>query len=170
MIYSEIIMEITRNISLEINQFISVSQSCLTLCDPMMQHREARLPCPSPSPGGYSDSCPSHWWCQPTISSSVIPFSSRLQSSQHQGLFKRASSLHQVTKGLEFQLQHQPFQWIFRTDFLEDGLIGSPWCPRDSHESSPTPRFKSINSSALSFLYILIFTSTHDYRKNHRFD
>ena len=90
MIYSEIIMEITRNISLEINQFSSVSQSCLTLCDPMMQHREARLPCPSPSPGGYSDSCPSHWWCQPTISSSVIPFSSRLQSFPASGSFQKS--------------------------------------------------------------------------------
>ena len=90
MIYSEIIMEITRNISLEINQFSSVSQSCPTLCDPMMQHREARLPCPSPSPGGYSDSCPSHWWCQPTISSSAVPFSSRLQSFPAAGSFQKS--------------------------------------------------------------------------------
>ena len=44
--------------------------------DPM----DARLPCPSPTPGACSDSCPSSWWCHPTISSSVIPFSSHLQS------------------------------------------------------------------------------------------
>ena len=44
---------------------------------------------------------------------------------QHQGLFQWVSSSHQVTKVLEFQLQHQPFQWIFRTDFLYHGLVGS---------------------------------------------
>ena len=68
--------------------------------------------------------------------------------SQHQGLFQWVSFLHQVTKALEIQLQHQSFQWIFRTDFLEDGLAGPPCSPRDSQESSPTPQFQSINSSA----------------------
>ena len=43
-----------------------------------LQH--ARLPCPSPNPRAYSDLCLSSWWCHPTISSSVIPFSSHLQS------------------------------------------------------------------------------------------
>ena len=48
--------------------------------------------------------------------------------------------------------------------------IGSPWCPRDSQESSPTPQFKSINSSVLSFLYSPTLTSIHDYWKNYSFD
>ena len=130
-----------------------------------LQH--ARLPYPSPTPGAYSNSCPLSWWCHPTISSSVVPFSSHLQS-QHQGLFQWVSSSHQLTKILE--LQHQSFQWIFRTDFLEDGLVGSPCCPRDSQDSSPTPQFKSINSSVLSFLYGPTLTSIHDYWKNHSFD
>ena len=51
--------------------------------------------------------------------------------SQCQGLFQGVSSLHQVAKVLEFHLQHQSFQWIFRTDFLYDGLVGSPCNPRD---------------------------------------
>ena len=89
---------------------------------------------------------------------------------QHQGLFQWVSSLHQVAKVLEFQLQHQSFQWIFRTDFLENGLVGSPCSPRDSQESSPRPRFKSINSLVLSFLYSPTVTSIHDYWKNHSFD
>ena len=63
--------------------------------------------------------------------------------SQHQCLFQGVSSSHQVTKGLEFQLQHQPFQWTFRTDFLQDVLVGSPCSPRDSQESSPTPQFRT---------------------------
>ena len=63
--------------------------------------------------------------------------------SQHQDLFNWVSSSHQVAEVLEFQLQHQTFQWTFRTDFLKDGLVGSPCCPRDSQESSPTPRSKA---------------------------
>ena len=73
--------------------------------------------------------------------------------SQHQSLFQWVNSLHQVPKVLGFQLQHQSFQWIFSTDLLQNGLVGSPCSPRDSQESSPTPQFRSINSSALSFLY-----------------
>ena len=93
-----------------------------------------------------------------------------LNLSQHQGLFQWVSSLHRVTKVLEFQLQHQSFQWTFRTDFLQDGLVGSPCSPRDSQESSPTPQFKSINSSVLSFLYSPTLTSMHDPWKNHSLD
>ena len=81
-----------------------------------LQH--TRLPCPSPTLGAYINSYSSSWWCHPTISSSVIPFCSALNLSQHQGLFKWVSSSHQVAKVLEFQFQHQPFQWIFRTDLL----------------------------------------------------
>ena len=69
--------------------------------------------------------------------------------SQHQGLFQWVSSLQQVAKVLELQLQHQSFQWIFRTDFLYDWLVWSPCSLRDSQESSPAPQFKSINSAAL---------------------
>ena len=86
--------------------------------------------------------------------------------SQLQGLFKRVSSSHQVAKVLEFQLQHQSFQGICRTDFLYDGLVGSPCSPRDSQECSPTPQFKTINSSVLSFLHSPTLTSIHDYWKN----
>ena len=82
-----------------------------------------------------------------------------LNLSQHQGLFKWVSSSHQVAKLLEFQLQHQSLQWTPRTDLLLDWLVVSPHSPRDSQESSPTPQFKSINSSALSFLYSPILTS-----------
>ena len=57
-------------------QFSSVTQSCPTLCNPM----HARSPCPSPTPGVQSDSCPLSQWCHPTISSSVVPFSSCAQS------------------------------------------------------------------------------------------
>ena len=110
-----------------------------------LQH--TRLPCPSPTPRAYSNSCPSRLWCYPIISSSVVPFSSCLQSFPASGSFQKwVSSSHHVAKVLEFQLQHPSFQWIFRTDFLLDGLVGSPCSPRDSQESFPTPQSKSINS------------------------
>ena len=84
-----------------------------------LQH--CRLPCPSPTPGAHSNSCPSSQWCHPTI----YPLSSPSPPAfHHQGLFKWVSSLQQVAKVLEFQLQHQCFQWIFRTDFFRmDGWI-----------------------------------------------
>ena len=109
------------------------------------------------------------WWTCDAIQPShplSSPSPPAFNLPQHQGLFQWVGSSHQVAKVLEFQLQHQSFQWIFWTDFLLDGLVGSPCSPRDSQESSPTPQFKSINSLVLSFLHISIL----DYRKNHSLD
>ena len=77
--------------------------------------------------------------------------------SQHQGLFQWVSSSHQVAKVLGFQLQHRSFQWIFRTDFLQDGLVGSPCSPKDSQEPSPTPQFKTSILRHSAF-FIVIFS------------
>ena len=128
--------------------FSTVTQSCPTLCDPKDLSRSG-LPVhhqlPEPTQTHVQ-------WVSDAIQLSYPPLSPSppaLNLSQHQGLFKWFSSLHQVAKVLEFQLQHQSFQWIFRTDFLQGGLVGSPWSPRDSQESSPIPQFKSLNSSAL---------------------
>ena len=72
-----------------------------------------------------------------------------------------------MAKVLEFQLQHQSFQWTPRTDLLQDRLVGSPCSLRDSQECCPTPQFKSISFSVFSFLYSPTLTSIHDYWKNH---
>ena len=71
--------------SIDCCQFSSVAQVCLTLQPHGLQH--ARLPCPSPIPRAYSNSCPSSRWCHPTISSSVVPFSSHLQLFSASGSF-----------------------------------------------------------------------------------
>ena len=150
-------------------QFSSVTQSCPTLWDPT-NHSSPGLPVHQQLPEftqthvhRVGDAIqPSH------LLPTSCPFAFNL--SQHQGLFKWVSSSHQVAKVLEFQLQHQSFQWIFKTDFLQDGLVGSPCSPRDSQESSPTPQFKSVSSSALSFLYSPTLTSIHDHWKNHSLD
>ena len=95
-----------------IYQFSSVQSSCSVMSDFLKPHtlQHARLPCPSPTHGAYSNSCPSH----PLSSPSPPAFN----LSQHQGLFIWVSSSYQVVKLLELQLQHQSFQLIFRTDFL----------------------------------------------------
>ena len=131
--------------------------------------QHTRPPCPSPTPRVHSNV---HRVGDAIQSSHPLlsPFPPALNLSQHQGLFRWVSSSHQVAKVLEFQLQHQSFQWIFRTDFLQNGLVGSSCSPRDSQQSSTTPQFLSINSSALSFLYSPTLTSIHDHRKNHSLD
>ena len=98
----------------------AVHISCSVVSDSLRPHelQHARLPCPSPTPRAYLNSCPSSRWCHPTISFSVIPFSSCLQYFPASGSFPMVSSSHQVSKVFKFQLQHQSFQWIFSTDFL----------------------------------------------------
>ena len=146
----------------------SVAQSCPTLCYPMN--------------GGTPGLPVHHQLLEPTqthvhqVSDAIqpsLPLSSpspALNITQHQGLFQGVSSLHQVAKVLEFQLQHHSFQRNPRVDLLQNGLVGSPCSPRDSQESSPTPQFKRINSLALCFLFGPAPTSIHDYGKNHSFD
>ena len=135
-------------------QFSSVAQSCLTLCDPM-DCSTPGFPVHHQLPQFIQTHV--HWLSDAIQPSHPLssPSPPALSPSQHQGLFKWVSSSHQVTKELEFQLQHQSFQWIFRTDFPQlemISLVGSPCNSRDSQESSPIPQFKSINSSMLSFL------------------
>ena len=79
--------------------------------------------------------------------------------SQHQSLFQWVNSSHEVAKVLEFQLQHHSFQRNPRADLFQNGLVGSPCSASNSQQSSPTPQFKSINSSALSLLHSPTLTS-----------
>ena len=121
-------------------QFNSVAQSYPTLCNPMNRSTPG-LPVHHQLPEftqthvhRVGDAIqPSH-----PLSSPSLPAPN---PSQHQGLFQWVNSSHEVAKVLEFQLQHQSFQWTPRTDLLEDGLVGSSCSPRDSQESSPTPQF-----------------------------
>ena len=150
-------------------QFSSVAQSCPTLCDPM-NHSMPGLPVHHQLPEfththvhRVSDAIqPSH----PLLS----PSPPAPNPSQPQSLFQGVNSLHEVAKVLEFQLQHHSLQRNTRADLLQNGLVGTPYSPRDSQESSPTPQFKSINSSVLSLLHSPTLTSIHDHRKNHSLD
>ena len=133
-----------------------------------LQH--SRFPCPSLSPRVCSNSWALSQWYHPTISSSVVLFSSRLQSFPALGSFQMS--------------------WFFKSGGRNIGVSASAsvlpmniqdWFPleltslislhsKDSHESSPAPQFKSIGSSALSHLYGPTLTSVPNYWKNHSFD
>ena len=152
--------------------FSSVAQSCPTFRDSMgcrtpglpLQHQLPELT--QTHVHWVSDAIhPSH----PLLSPSPPTFN----LSQHQGLFHWVSSSHQVAKVLEFQCHHQSFQWIFRISFKVSFKID--WLDLIAVQETfkgflPTPRFRSINSLVLSFLYSPSLTSIHDYWKNRSFD
>ena len=150
----------------------SVQSSCSVVSDSLRPHESqyARPPCPSPTPGVYSNPCPLSQWCHPTISSSVIHFSSCPQSFPASGSFPMSQlftsggqsiGVSASTSVLPTNTQDwSPLRW---TDWIS---LQS----KDSQESSPTPQFKSINSSALSFLCSPTLTSIHDHWKNHSLD
>ena len=169
-----------------------------SLWPPGLQH--TRLPCPSPTPRAYSNSCPSSCWCHPTISLSVIPFSSCLQSFFFfYFIFKLYITVldlpnikmnpPQVYISLS---QHQRlFQWISSSHQVAKVLefqlqhqtsqrtlrtdflsdgLVRSPCSPRDSQESSLTQFKSINSLVLSFLYVPTLTSIHDYWKNHNFD
>ena len=144
-------------------QFSSVPQLCPTLCDPMncsmlgllVHHQLPEFIQTHIHPVGDAIQ-PSH-----PLSSPSPP---ALNPSQHQCHFQWVNSSHEAAKVLEFQLQHYSLQRNPRADLLQNGLVGTP-C-----ESSLTPQFKSINSSALSLLHSPALTSIHDHWKNRSLD
>ena len=132
-----------------------------------LQH--ARLPWPSPTLRVYSNSCPSSHWCHPTISSSVVPFSSRLQSFSASGSFQMSQFFASGSQDIGVSASASVLPMNIQ-DWFPLGLIHLICSPRDSQESSSTPQFKNISSLVLSFLCSPTLTSIHDYWKHHSFD
>jgi len=134
------------------------------------ESQHTRPPCPSPTPGVYPNPCSLSRWCHPAISSSIIPFSSCPQSFPALGSFQMSQlfawggqsiGVSASTSDLPMNIQGwSPLGWT--------GWISLQ--SKNSQESSPTPQFKSINSSALSFLHCPTLTSIHDYWKKHSLD
>ena len=142
---------------------IKLLLSCSVVSDSLWPHRlqHSRIPCPSPSPGVCSNSCPLSQWCHPTISSSVTPFSSCPQSFPASRSFPMSwlfvsggQSVGASASGSVFPMN------------IQDWLVWSPCSPRDSQESLSVPDFKIISSLVLSFLYGPTLTSIHDYLWN----
>ena len=131
--------------------YLSSVQS-LRLCDPM-NHSTPGLPVHHQIP--ESTQTHDHWVGDAIQPSHPLLYPSPSFSlSQHQGLFQWVSSSHQVAKVLEFQLQHQSFQWIFRNDFLSDWLVWSTCSPRDSQESSPILQFSNTKVRCSAFFIV----------------
>ena len=136
-----------------------------------LQH--TRLPCPLLSPQVYSNSCPLRQWCHPTISSSVIPFSSCLQSAPASGSFPMnqlfasgGQNIGASASILPMNIQDWfPWGWTGWISLQSKGLLQH----NTTQESSPT-QLESVNSLALSPLYGPTLTSMHDYWKNHSLD
>ena len=152
--------------------WVSVQFSLSVVSDSLWPHGlpHARLPCLSPTPRVCSSTCPLSWWCHPTISSSVVPFSSCLQSSPASGSFPVSQFFTSGNQSIGASASASVLLMNIQ-DWFFLGLIGLiSFCPRGSQESSLTPQFKSINSSVLSLVYGPNLTSIHDYWKNHSFD
>ena len=145
------------------------SRSVVSDSLPSCESQHARPPCPSPTPGVYSDSC-----IESVMPSNhlILCRSLLLPLSVFPGIrvFSNESTLH----------MRWPKYWSFSFNISPSnehpglvsfsGLVGSPCSPRDSQEASPKPQFRSINSFVLSFLYSSTLTSIPDYWKIHRFD
>ena len=152
--------------------FSSVQFSHSVVSDSLRLHesQHTRPPCPSPTPGACSNSCPSNWWCHPTISSSVVPFSSSLQSFPASGSFPMSQFLAWGGQSIGVSASASvlpmntqdwsPLEWTGWISLQSKGL---------SRVFSNTT-VQNISSSALSFLYSPTRTSIHDYWKNHSFD
>ena len=144
-------------------QFSSVAQSCLIFATPSTA--ACRPPCLSPTLRVYPNSCPLSQWCHPTISFSVVPFSSCLQSFPASGSFPMSqffASGGQIT-GISASTSVLP---INIQDWFPLGWTG--WISLQSKALSrvfSNTTVQSINSSALSFLYSPTLTSIHDYWK-----
>ena len=150
----------------------SVQLSCSVMADSLQPHesQHARPPCPSPTPGVHSNSRSSSQWYHPAISSSVISFSSCPQTLPASESFPmsqlfawdgQSTGASALASFPQKKLQgSSPSGWTGWISLQSKGLA----------ESSPTPQFKSINSSALSFLHSPTLTSIHDHRKNHSLD
>ena len=135
--------------------------SCSVVSDPMWSHglQHARPPCPSPSPGVCSNSCPLSRWCHPAISSSVVSFSSCLQSFPASWSFPVSQLFASGGQSIGASASILPMN--IRGWFPSILMVWS-WCPRDSQESSPASQFENINSANICW----IIEKAKEFQKN----
>ena len=149
-------LSITPQLSLMCSEFSALSPIAITLSSiqfsrslvsdslPPHEPQHTRPPCPSPTPEVHPNPCPSSQWCHPTISSSVIPFSCP-QSFPASGSFPMSQLF--ASGGQSIGVSASTSVLPMNTqDWSPLGWTGwSPFSPRDSQESSPTPQFKNIS-------------------------
>ena len=151
--------------------YFSVQFSHLVVSDSLRPHglQHARPPCPSPTPGVHSNSCPSSWWCHPAISSSVVPFSSCPQSLPASESFPMSQlftwggqsiGVSASTSVPPMNTQDWSLEWTGWISLQSKGL---------STVFSNTTVQKHQFFGA-RFLHSPTFTSIHDHWKNHSLD
>ena len=157
-----------------VNLFLTgVQFSSVQLLSPTLRPHElqlARPPCPSPTPGVHPNPCPLSRWCHPAITSSVILFSSCPQSFPELVFSNESALLISWPKYWSFSFNISPSNEhlgliSFRMEWLDLLAVQGTLKSLLQHQ-----KFKSINSSVLSFLYSPTLTTIHDYWKNHRLD
>ena len=152
------------------DQIRSEQISRSVMSDSLRPHesQHARPPCPSPTPGVYSNSCPLSWWCHPTISSSVIPFSSHLQSFPASGSFPVSRFFVPVCQSIGVSASASVLPMNIQ-DWFPLGWTG--WISLQSKGLSRV--FSSTTVQKHQFfgaqLYSPTLTSIHEYWKNHSF-
>ena len=127
---------ILTTLNLNSNQFSQFSRSVVS--NPLGPHglQHARPPCPSPTPGVYSNSCPLSRWCHPTISSPVVPFSSCPQSLPASGSFSMSQFFASGGQSIGVSASASVLPINTQDWFPLEWMVGSPCCPRDSHINS----------------------------------
>ena len=151
-------------------QFSSVTQSCLILWSHGLQH--ARLPYPPPTPGAWSNPCPLSWWCHPTISSSVIPFSSCLQYLPASGSFPMSqlfasgdTSIRVSVSASVLPMNIQGWFALGLYPLLKKLTTPVPWCLLAFHEVPHSVRevYFSLNKSTsyLPFFFLTYHFVSH---------
>ena len=152
--------------------YTSVQFSRSVVSDSFHPHglQYVRLPWLLPSLRICSNSCPLSWWYHPTVSSSVVPFSSCPPSFPASGSFPMSQLFTSGGQRIGTSASASVLP-VNIQEWFPSGWTGWSLCsPRDFQESSPKPQFKSINSFVLSFLYSPTLTSIHDYWEDHSFD
>ena len=152
---------------------VPVQFSHSVMSDSLWPHglQHTRLPCPSPTPKACSNSCPSSWWCHPIHLILCCPFLLLPSTFPSIRVFSNESALPiKWPKYWSFSFSISPSNEYSGLIFFRMDWFDRLEVQRDPQESSPTPQIKSINSSALNFLYSPTLTSVHDYWKSHRFD
>ena len=132
-----------------------------SLCPHGLQH--TRPPCPSQSPKVCSSSCPLHWWCHPPISSSDTFFFFPQPFPARTFLMSQVFASGDQNTGGSASGSGLPMS-------IQDRLVWSPYCPRDSQESSSAPQFEGINSLALCLPYSPGLLTVRDHWEDHSLD
>ena len=167
------IIHILRTLEVEyiFTWFSSVQLSYSVMSNSLPPHglQHTRLSCPSPTSRAYSNSCPLHCWCHPTISSSVVHFSSRLQSFPASGSFPMSWFFASGSQSIGASASASVFPMNIQ-DWFPFRLTG--WISLQSTGLSRVFSNSAVEkhqSSVLSLLYCPTLTSIHDHWKNHSF-